>query len=173
MPRLYIANEVRQHEYIGWDADARYSIFVSMDENGKRAAPFPLEHHDLELPRFLGSLPPVRLTQVAGASLLLFRKTSLLAALLMAPVMANILLINMFILVNDYGPYFISALILISLLSILWHQRQRLVSAFWSSQLPEPSASRRTHRWIRGIIVAVVLGILISGSVLQHYFPKR
>ena len=112
-------------------------------------------------------------TQVAGASLLLFRKTTLLAALLLTPIMANILLINIFILVNDYGPYVISALILASLLFILWHQRQRLVSAFWSSQLPEPLASRRTHRWIRGVILALVLGILISGSVLQHYFPKR
>jgi hypothetical protein len=51
-------------------------------------------------------------TQVAGASLLLFRKTNRLAALLLTPVMANILLINIFILVNDYGPYAISALIL-------------------------------------------------------------
>ena len=44
------------------------------------------------------------LTQVAGAALLLFRKTTLLATLIMLPVMANILLINIFILVNDYGP---------------------------------------------------------------------
>jgi hypothetical protein len=29
----------------------------------------------------------------------------------MLPVMANILLINLFILVNDYGPYLISGLI--------------------------------------------------------------
>jgi hypothetical protein len=45
------------------------------------------------------------LTQLAGATLLLFRKTTLLAAVIMFPVMANILLINVFILVNDYGPY--------------------------------------------------------------------
>jgi len=49
------------------------------------------------------------LTQVAGATLFLFRKTTLLAAAIMFPVMANILLINVFILVNDYGPYSMSA----------------------------------------------------------------
>ncbi len=38
------------------------------------------------------------LTQVTGATLLLFRKTTLLAALIMLPVMVNILLINIFIL---------------------------------------------------------------------------
>ena len=113
------------------------------------------------------------LTQVGGASLLLFRKTTLLAALLMTPVIANILLINVFILVDDYGPYIISALILASLLFILWHQRHQLVSALWSSQLPEPLASRRTHHWIRSLIVALVIGILISGSLLQHHYPKH
>jgi hypothetical protein len=112
------------------------------------------------------------LTQVGGATLLLFRKTTLLAAVLMVPVIANILLINAFILVNDYGPYVISALIMASLLVILWHQRHQLVSALWSSQLPEALASRRTHTWIRCLIVALVIVILISGSLLQHYYPK-
>jgi len=71
------------------------------------------------------------LTQVTGATLLLFRKTTLLAALIMLPVMANILLINMFILVNDYGPYVISAIICLSMLLILWHQRAALLSLLW------------------------------------------
>jgi hypothetical protein len=43
------------------------------------------------------------LTQIMGATLLLFRKTMLLGALAMLPVMGNILLINIFIMVNDYG----------------------------------------------------------------------
>jgi hypothetical protein len=85
------------------------------------------------------------LTQVAGATLLLFRKTTLLATLIMLPVMANILLINIFILVNDYGPYFISVLISSSLLAILWHQRVTLLSLFWQTHNAEPVGSRRTH----------------------------
>lgn len=109
------------------------------------------------------------LTQVAGATLLLFRKSTLLAALMMIPVMGNILLINMFILVNDYGPYVISALILISLLTIVWHERAALVSLLWSNQTAEPAKSRQTHRWIRFLIVLCVTGILTSGLLLQHY----
>lgn len=91
----------------------------------------------------------------------------------MTPVMANILLINAFILVNDYGPYVISALILASILLILWHERLSLVSLLWSSQISEAPLSRRTHRWIRSLIVVVVFGILTAGSLLQHYFPRQ
>ncbi len=56
------------------------------------------------------------LAQVIGATRLLFQKAALVGALSMLPVMANILLINRFILVNDYKPYLISRLICGSLL---------------------------------------------------------
>lgn len=111
-------------------------------------------------------------TQVTGATLLLFRKTTLLAALIMLPVMANILLINIFILVNDYGPYFISILICSSLLLIVWHQRAALFSLFWTAQNTESVGSRRTHVWIRTFIVLAVGVIMVSGIILQH-FVKR
>lgn len=44
-------------QYIGCDAHARYSIFVSMDETGKVGRPVRVEHDDLEMRRFLGNLP--------------------------------------------------------------------------------------------------------------------
>ena len=44
-------------QYIGCDAHARYSIFVSMDEKGHSSPPVRVEHDELELRRFLGSLP--------------------------------------------------------------------------------------------------------------------
>lgn len=109
------------------------------------------------------------LTQVAGATLLLFRKTTLLGAAIMLPVMANILLINIFILVNDYGPYFISALICMSLLTILWHQRAALLTLFFVSQKSEPVASSRTHIWIRALVLLGVSVIMISGAMMRHY----
>jgi hypothetical protein len=112
-------------------------------------------------------------TQVGGATLLLFRKTTLLGAATMLPVMANILLINIFILVNDYGPYVISAIICSSLSLILWHQRAALLSLFWTNQTPEPMNSSRTHRWIRTLIVAGVSAIMISGLILQRYVKRK
>jgi hypothetical protein len=112
------------------------------------------------------------LTQVTGATLLLFRKTTFLGAAAMLPVMANILLINMFILVNDYGPYFISVLICAALLTILWHQRAALLTLFWVTQKREPIASSRTHVWIRTLIVLAASAIMISGSLMQHYVKR-
>jgi hypothetical protein len=112
------------------------------------------------------------LTQVAGATLLLFRKTTLLAAITMLPVIANILLINVFILVNDYGPYLISALICASLLTILWYQRDTLLNLFWVIQKTEPAAATRAHWWIRTLIVLAVSAIMISGIIAQHYVKR-
>ena len=109
------------------------------------------------------------LTQVFGATLLLFRKTTLLGTLAMLPVITNILFINMFILVNDYGPYLISGLICASLLIILRHQRDALVSLLWSTQNGEAASSLRTHRWIRLIIVMTATTIMLSGAILQHH----
>jgi len=113
------------------------------------------------------------LMQVAGATLLLFRKTTLLGALAMLPIMVNILLINIFILVNDYGPYVMSTLICISLLTILWHQRRGLLALLWSTQTGEAESSKRTHWWIRSSIVLIVASIIISAAVHQHRMLQR
>jgi hypothetical protein len=112
------------------------------------------------------------LTQVAGATLLLFRKTTLLGALAMLPVIANILLINMFILVDDYGPYLISGLICASLLMILWKQRVALFTLLWSTQNGEALRSKRIHWWVRSIIVLTAITIMVSGAILQHHVER-
>jgi hypothetical protein len=109
------------------------------------------------------------LTQVAGATLLLFRKTTLLGTLPMLPVMANILLINMFIMVDDYGPYLVSGLICASLLIILWHQRAALFSLVWSTQNGEGIGSKRIHWRIRSIIVLTAITIMVSGAIVQSH----
>jgi hypothetical protein len=112
------------------------------------------------------------LTQCIGATLLLFRKTTLVGALTMLPVMINILLINIFILVNDYGPYLISALICTSLLVLLWHQREALVSFFWTNQRGEPMGSLRIHRWIRWVVVLAAATIMVSGAIVQNHVER-
>ena len=113
------------------------------------------------------------LTQVAGATLLLFRKTTLLGAAAMLPVMANILLINIFIMRNDYGPYVMAAIISCSLLIILWHQRARLLALFWMNQSAEPTGSSRVHRTIRILIVLAVATIMVSASIRRHYVKRK
>ena len=44
-------------KYIGCDAHARYSIFVSLRENGQWDPPVRVEHNELEMERFLKQLP--------------------------------------------------------------------------------------------------------------------
>jgi transposase len=44
-------------KYIGCDAHARYSIFVSLREDGQWDAPVRVEHNELEMERFLKRLP--------------------------------------------------------------------------------------------------------------------
>ena len=112
------------------------------------------------------------LMQVAGATLLLFRKTTLLGALLMLPVMANIVLINVFILRDDYGPYFTSTLIFTSLLLLLWHQRAALIEVFWTRQKAELPQASRLHRWIRIGIVLLVSAIVLTGIIAQHFVRR-
>jgi len=107
-------------------------------------------------------------TQVAGATLLLFRRTTLAGALAMLPVMVNIVLINMFILVNDYGPYLTSSLIVASLLIIVWHYRADLWTVLWSVRKGEPAGSRRLHWWIRSVLVLMSAGLMIGGAIIQE-----
>jgi hypothetical protein len=103
------------------------------------------------------------LTQVFGATLLLFRKTAFAGALAMLPVMANILMINVFILVNDYGPAFMATFISSSLLAIIWRQRGSLISLVWTTQAAEPAESRVFHRWVGALIVVAVLAAISVG----------
>lgn len=109
------------------------------------------------------------LTQILGATLLLFRRTTLLGAAMMTPVMANILLINVFILVNDYGPEFMATFILTCMLVIVWHQSGSLISLFWSVQPTEITESRVKHRWVRTLIVLSVATIMFVGL----YYMRR
>jgi hypothetical protein len=103
------------------------------------------------------------MTQVLGATLLLFRKTTFLGAATMMPVMANIMLINIFILVNDYGAELMATLIFLSLLTILWYDRARFIAIFWNEQSAERAESRRRHLYIRACIVIAALTLILVG----------
>src|SRR5512136_2018897 len=85
------------------------------------------------------------LIQLAGATLLLFRKTALLGAALMLPVMTNILMINVFFSIA-LGALCTSAFIFASMLAVLWHHRRALVGVFWTDQTGEPANVRRYYR---------------------------
>jgi hypothetical protein len=99
------------------------------------------------------------LTQLAGGALLLFRKTALLGAALMLPVMTNILMINVFFSIA-LGALGTSAFIFASMLAVLWHQRNALVGVFWTHQVGEPAHLRRYYRIAAALVVLLVVTLM-------------
>jgi len=105
------------------------------------------------------------LIQLAGGALLLFRKTALLGAALMLPVMTNILMINVFFFIA-WGALFTSAFILTSMLAVLWHDRHALLGVFWTHQAGEPANVRRYYRITAALVVLLVVILLGFASWL-------
>jgi len=105
------------------------------------------------------------LIQLAGGTLLLFRKTALLGAALMLPVIANILMINLFFFIA-WGALFTSAFIFTSMLAVLWHDRHALWGVFWTHQAGEPANVRRYYRITAALVVLLVITLLGLASWL-------
>lgn len=99
------------------------------------------------------------LIQFAGGALLLFRKTALLGAALMLPVMTNILMINVFFFIA-WGAMGTSVFIFASMLALLWHQRHALVGVFWTGQAGEPASVRRHHRTVATLVALLVITLM-------------
>jgi hypothetical protein len=95
------------------------------------------------------------LTQILGGVLLLFRKSALLGAALLAPVMANILMINIFFHIA-LGAEIAAAFLLGSML-LLWQEREALISLFWRNQHIETRMGIRVQKIAAAIVVLLVL----------------
>ena len=113
------------------------------------------------------------LIQLACGAMLLFRKTALLGAALVLPVMANILLINLFYSIA-WGAMATSTFIFAAMLAVLWRDRHALVGVFWADQAAEPANVRRTYRLIAVVLVLLVIGLMGVASWLSkgHNLPK-
>jgi hypothetical protein len=109
------------------------------------------------------------LLQVFSASLLLFRKTALLAAVMIVPMMANIVLINIFYRIVA-GAEFLAFFILGSMLLLVWHQREAFQEILWTSQLSESKSTLKLHWLVRSIILLYALGVLAVGTVGFNFF---
>lgn len=106
------------------------------------------------------------LVEVAGGALLLFRKSALLGATLMLPVMTNILMINMFFVIGP-GALCTSTFLFVSMLAIFWHHRQALVGVFWADQEGEPASARHHHRTIAALVVLLAITFMGVGLWLS------
>jgi hypothetical protein len=107
------------------------------------------------------------LIQLAGGALLLFRKTALLGAALMLPVMTNILMINVFFRIA-WGALCTSAFIFTSMSAVLWYHRRPLVGIFWIDQASEPASTRRYYRLAAALVVLLAVTLMGLGIWLSH-----
>ena len=105
------------------------------------------------------------LVEVAGATLLLFRKTSLLGAALMLPVMTNIFMINVFYSIG-LGAMCTSTFIFASMLAVFWHHRHALVGVFWTDQAGEPASVRRYYRITATLVVLLVITLILVSRLV-------
>jgi hypothetical protein len=111
------------------------------------------------------------LTQLAGGSMLLFRKTALLGAALMTPVMVNILMINLFFHIT-VGAVCAAAFIFVSMVALLWRERGALLGLFWRRQNAEPAVPGRSKA--RPLYRAVLLvAIVVAQTVFGVLYSRR
>jgi hypothetical protein len=108
----------------------------------------------------------IGLIQLAGGVLLAFRRTALLAALMLVPVVVNILLIDIFFHYTA-GPTVMATVILVCLLVVIAPNVGRLRDAI----LPEPAPHRLAPRVAA---ITVVVATVWTGMWLAvHYIKKR
>ncbi|MDW5266593.1 MULTISPECIES: hypothetical protein [Acidobacteriaceae] len=96
------------------------------------------------------------LTQIFGGVLLLFRKSTLLGAAVLMPVMANILMINIFFHIA-LGAEIAAAFLLGSTMLLLWREREAIISLFWRDQPSETGMKKGTQKAALAIVVLLVL----------------
>ncbi len=113
--------------------------------------------------------------QIAGGILLLFRKSTLLGACLMAPLVCNIVLIDLFYGI-DLGGLLAAVTVGLCLYRILRFHRAELVDLFWSRQnavFPEPlqgSGLRALRVAVRALVIAVPL---LGTYYIANYNNRR
>jgi hypothetical protein len=105
--------------------------------------------------------------QLAGAALLLFRKTTLLGAAVVMPVITNILMINVFYFIA-WGATCTSTFIFAAMVAILWRDRRALLGVFWTRQAAEPAELRMRHRMIAAAVVLSVMVLMAIGLWLSN-----
>ena len=108
--------------------------------------------------------------QVVSATLLLFRKTSLIAAMMMLPVMANIVMINIFYWIG-WGPMRTSLFITVALILILWRERAGFQVLLWNSQQSEARTSK-VHWVARSVVLLYALLTLLVSTVGAKAFQN-
>lgn len=110
----------------------------------------------------------VGVSQVVAGLLLLYHRTALLGALLLVPIVANILVVNLTYLKMPgfYGrlSYYIGLLLL-----ILWHYRDRMLTV-WVALTRGLRPRFRHPWWAYGLLPVAAIGLEIMGALPQALY---
>jgi hypothetical protein len=106
------------------------------------------------------------LPQFVGGTFLLFRRSALLGATVLTPVMVNILMINLFFYVA-VGAELVAVFVLVSCILLLCHERRVLFNLFWSRRGDSPSSGIRGEK----IAAFIVVLLLIFEAILFAKHP--
>ena len=105
--------------------------------------------------------------QIVGSVMLMFRRTTLLGCLVLLPVMANILLINVFYDIA-VGAFLNSVLFTIGLLFLLWWYRQTLRQWLLIPLFGEYTAAKPWRQWVLRVGVLVGSFFFIQSFLVSN-----
>lgn len=111
----------------------------------------------------------IGLIQITGAFLLFFRRTRFAAALLLFPVMLNILLVNVFYQMNA-GALLQSILLTLGLIYILSQEYPALIALLFPAP-PAPNGKKVWRQWL--VPIAITLMGFLFISELRFRLPDR
>lgn len=117
---------------------------------------------------FYGNI--IALAQVLGGVLLMFRRTTLLGSCLLLPIIANIILIDIFYAI-DLGALLVALFILGALLLILRPHAAELYDLFWERQKPTISSEASPKTVAAGKNAVRVLLILLP-ALLTYWITN-
>ena len=116
----------------------------------------------------------IALFQIGGSILLLYRRTTLLGAMILLPVMVNIVLINLFYKISA-GALFNSVIYSLALVFFLLLHRKKLKIAFWDlvEHLPVISLGRRWGKNCLRILPVAVAFISLKTLIIIHPYDQN
>ncbi|MFD1140951.1 hypothetical protein ACFQ4C_07520 [Larkinella insperata] len=112
----------------------------------------------------------IALFQIGGAVLLLYRRTTLLGAVILLPVMVNIVLINVFFQISP-GAFFNSVVYSLALVFLILLHRERLKTVFWNRIDRLPGMIIRPGWLKHSLPLLPILAAFVSLKVLIATHP--
>jgi hypothetical protein len=145
---------------------AQFTILDSqLDRPMREVSGFWLTWYYFGYSLFYGNF--IALVQVLGGVLLMFRRTTLLAACVLFGLVGNIILVNIFYGI-DPGALMVAIFIEVCLAFILWQHRRELLDVFWTVQnRVYPSREKITMPGLTGVAVRSV--VVIIPALFTYY----